>query len=101
VLPPVRRNAKGESFVIVACTDTPGAEVMIQRIKKQMKRDPEFADYGIAHIASRLLQLTRGIDKCTSKEIEALTSEITRAVSQAMDQGESTNEQSKDPDYRR
>lgn len=87
VLPPVGRAAAGEVFVVVAGTDARGAEILTRRIEHQMQRSLELSDYASAHITSRIVPAMREAELGASEDLAAMTDGISRAVSQALNEG--------------
>jgi PAS domain S-box-containing protein len=87
VLPPVGKLATGEMFAILAGTDASGAEVLVRRIQEQMKRCPELSECGTTSVSSKVLQPPQNGDTA-GLDLDAMTDEVTRAVSLATNQGE-------------
>jgi len=84
VLPPVGREPDGEVFAVLAGADARGAEVLVRRIRQQMKRCPELSENCVAKVSSLVVRATQGFDTSTSEAVKVLTGDIARAVSQAM-----------------
>lgn len=94
VLPSVGSMATGEMFAILAGADARGAELLVRRIRQQMKRCAELTDSMITRVSSQRLKALQEVEVCTRGDVEALTAEITRAISRAIRKGVRADEQS-------
>ncbi len=87
LLPPAGRLANSETFAILAGTDERGAEVLVRRIRDQMKRCPEIAGYGSAQISAAELKTKGDGNQSEGANLAEITDEVTRAVSRAISKG--------------
>jgi PAS domain S-box-containing protein len=93
VLPSVRAQPAGETFAVLAGTDARGAEVLVQRIRQQMKRCQELSENCVTQVSCQVVRATQGVEVLSNRSVEALAGEIARAVSQAMNMRSRGDEQ--------
>lgn len=84
VLPSVRAQPAGETFAVLAGADARGAEVLVQRIRQQMRRCQELSENCVTQVSCQVVRAAQEVEVLTNRGVEAVAGEIALAVSQAM-----------------
>ncbi len=89
LLPSMGHPEMGEFFFIVAATDSPGAEVLVKRIREQVARCSEISANSVLSTSSELLPISpKGNTRSAEQRVEEITSLVVNATTKAINRGE-------------